>query len=308
MLLVLRRLKHSNTILGENSKGGDCPKTIRGENSTITDSEPRHHASTSLKAFSNFKSDTFHSDTSCTTAIDGSVRDLPTAPKLSDSLRRTFNNEQYRTTVATEDIVLYRVYGGASKKEGAFLTSEKPNDSMDIKMGLALKAEWKNSRENYCEVIVPKGSILHIGKAAPQITESGYVLPGGMDQIVISKEFVAEHPQAFGIPQELGLKTGYKEFEKKVQEIEAQIKKENKDFVEAILRETTTHTEALKEFTESFSSLADSINAYTEVCWLPKEDELPLAMAKADVFSSGLHTALISICLVAKVVKDKINE
>lgn len=278
----------------------------------------------------------------CTTAIDSSVQDLTTPMKLSPSLRKTFNNEQYRTAITTEDIVLYRIYGGSSRKEGTFLTSPKPTDRMSAKMGLALKAEWKNSRENYCEVIVPKGTIIHIGKAAPQISASGYILPGGMDQIVITKEFIAEHPQAFGVTQGLSFQTGYsefnkkaqaietqvdkdkkkqigngmetpvpsgyKKFEEKVREIESQIKKENDDFVKAVLHETIVNTDALKEFTENFSEFADSVSAYTEVCWLPNENELPLAMAKADVFSSGLQTALISICLVAKAVKDRISK
>lgn len=274
----------------------------------------------------------------CTTAIDSSVKDLSTPVKLSDSLRNTFHNKEYRTVVATEDIVLYRVYGGASKKEGAFLTSQKPTDKMDTKMGLALKAEWKNSRANYCEVIVPKGTILHIGKAAPQITPSGHVLPGGMEQIVVSKAFVSAHPEVFGTTQKLGFKTGYKEFELKAKKIEAQADKERKiglskqsaggagkryidpeKKIEKItnrkgrkahkrmLEKISWHLEGFTEFTDSFHELGQSVSSYTEVCWLPKENELQLAMTKADILSSGLNTALISICLVTKAIKDKIN-
>lgn len=278
----------------------------------------------------------------CTTDIDSSVKDLPTLAKLSHSLKETFANGKYRTVVAVEDITLYRVYGGASSREGTFLTSQKPADRIVAKMGLALKAEWKNSRENFSEVIVPKGTILHIGKAAPQITASGYVLPGGMDQIIINREYIKEHPEAFSAPQTLEFKTGYKEFEqkakaieaqavkekkppfgttgepaaklgykqfeKKVREIEDQIKKDEHDFLTAVLHDASVKNLALEEFTENFSDLSNSVAAYTEVCWLPKEHELPLAMAKADMLSSGLNTALISICLLAKAVKDKITK
>ena len=270
----------------------------------------------------------------CTTDIDNSVRDLPTPTKLSSSLQGTFDNGNYRTVVAVEDITLYRVYGGASSREGTFLTSQKPVDRMAVKMGLALKAEWKNSRENFCEVIIPKGTILHIGKAAPQITASGHVLPGGMDQIVITREYIRDHPEAFGAHQPLEFKTGYKEFERKAQAIEAQLSIHKKTISKPsaantkkryidpekiinmkgrkahkrMLKEMALKQKALEEFTESFQELGQSISAYTEVCWLPKENELPLAMAKADVFSSGFQTALISICLVAKAVKDRISK
>lgn len=244
----------------------------------------------------------------CSTEIDSSVKDLAVMENLNDFLRETFFNNQYRTVVTTEDIKLYRVYGGASKKEGTFLTSQMPMDRMDVKMGLALKADWKNSREDYCEVTIPKGTILNIGKAAPQITASGHILPGGMDQIILSKDFIVEDSGNFGLPKPLGYKTGYKEFEQKVKAIEKQIDDDDKKYVDSVLYETDIRQNALGELTENFINFADSTKAYTEICWLPKENELDLAMTKVDVFSAGFNTAIISICLLAAAIKDNIKK
>ena len=245
---------------------------------------------------------------SCATSIDSIVRDLPVRKKLHDSLKNTFHEGQYRTVVTMEDIKMYRVYGGASAKEGVFLTTQEPGDRLDAKMGLALKAEWKNSRQRITEVTIPKGTVLNIGTAAPQITASGHVLPGGMEQVVVSREFVANNPQAFGPSRELGFKTGYKEFEKIVQQIEAQRKKDDHDFVKDVLHEYTSRSGAWAELSDHVQALTESGKAYTEVCWLPKEHELPLAMAKADMVTSGLNTALISVCIVAEHVKRHIKK
>lgn len=239
----------------------------------------------------------------CRTGIDSSVRDLPVGAVLSDSLKSTFSNGQYRTVVAEQDIKLYRVFGGASGKEGTFLTSQRPTDRLDSKTGLALKAEWKNSRQQYCEVTIPKGTVMAIGTAAPQLTASGHVLPGGMDQIVIERNFAATHPQAFGPAKDLGFKTGYKNFEKKVRQVEAQRKKDDRDFVSAVLHNAKVRSEALNELADHVAELTESVQAHTEVCWLPKEHELPLAMAKADMLTNGLNTALLSVCLLAEAIK-----
>ena len=228
----------------------------------------------------------------CMTDIDSSVRDLPIRMNLSDSLKNSFHNGEYRTVIAQEEIKLYRVYGGGSDQRGTFLTTQAPTDRMDAKMGLALKAEWKNSRQQFCEVTIPKGTVMNIGKVAPQITASGHILPGGMDQVVVSREFSKLHPEAFGSPKDLGFKS----------------KKDDHAFVEKVLSEYTSRSKAWEELSEHVMELTESAKAYTEVCWLPKEHELPLAMAKADMLTSALNTALISVCLVAEHAKRHIKK
>lgn len=52
-------------------------------------------------------------------------------------------------------------------------------------MDSALLLEWKNSIEYEEEIVVPKGTVLQIGKVAPQVTKGGITLTGGVDQVVL---------------------------------------------------------------------------------------------------------------------------
>lgn len=241
----------------------------------------------------------------CTTQIDNSVKDLPTQIVLDDSLKKTFLDEKYRTVITLEDIKLYRVYGGKAKKEGTFLTSQIPTDRMETKMNLALRGDWKNSREYFCEVIIPKGTILNIGRTAPQVTASGQVLPGGIDQIIVSKKFINENPYAFGSSKNLRFKTGYKKHEQKVKEIEKQIDIDNKKFVASVLNETNIKQNAFEELTDNLNEFANSTKEYLEISLVPtKLEDLDLSMAKADILQAGFNTVVISIFLLAATIKD----
>ena len=141
-------------------------------------------------------------NTAAVTAIDSKVTQV-IQENLPQSIKSTFMDSQYRTVVATEDMTLFRVYGGHSGKQGIYLTTERPVDRIGSKYQSALLHEWKNTREYYCEVHIPKGTVLNIGKAAPQRTISGAILSGGGDQVVVSSEF-ARHPSNYGKEYPLG--------------------------------------------------------------------------------------------------------
>ena len=160
------------------------------------------------------------------------VEKEPLSKQDSDS----FLNGEYRTVVTTEDMILYRVYGGGSTKEGnpktdsVFLTSREPKDRIVEKMDSALTNKWQgeyikpdgrieknlpNTREYYCDVYIPKGTRMNIGKVAPQETSGGQTLKGGGEQIIAHKEglkFGKEHPVDFW--------GNYDIFESKAQKIE----------------------------------------------------------------------------------------
>lgn len=54
------------------------------------------------------------------------------------------------------------------------------------KIDSALLPEWKNTRQYETTIVVPKGTVLNIGKVAPQtIRQSGTVLEGGADQVLL---------------------------------------------------------------------------------------------------------------------------
>ncbi len=163
---------------------------------------------------------------------------------LTDEIADSFANSEYRSVVTNEDLTLYRVYGGGSTKRGnlngdyIFLSPTLPSDKMEEKMGSALSNRWQgplldedgkqkfdengsplkvlpNTREFYCEVYVPRGSILNIGRVQRQDTLGGQELPGGRIQVVVSKENLS-----FGEEKKLGFSTNYEEFEKKARKIE----------------------------------------------------------------------------------------
>jgi len=152
------------------------------------------------------------------TSIDKSVRDLP-LQELPENLKNTFRNGYYRTVETTEDLLLFRVYGGGAKKEGRFLTTQTPQDRLYAKVEMALLNQWKNSRIYYCEVEVPKGTVLNIGKVGEQLSLGNNILSGGSDQILVSLEF-ASCPQHYKEEHVLSYKDGYLNFEKIAKKIE----------------------------------------------------------------------------------------
>lgn len=161
-----------------------------------------------------------NNDVKITTAIDNSVIDIDRL-NLPDSVCCTFKDSCYRTVQTTEDITLYRVYGDGAEKQGCYLTTQIPKDRMDSKVNSALLAEWNNSRKYYCEVEVPKGTILNIGKVAEQKTASGDALIGGADQILVSPEFAADSTH-YKNEHTLDFTGNYHVFSEKAKKIENQ--------------------------------------------------------------------------------------
>lgn len=159
-----------------------------------------------------------NNDVRITTAIDNRVADIDKLD-LPENVCSTFKDSCYRTVETTEDITLYRVYGDGAEKQGCYLTTQIPKDRMDTKVNSALLAEWNNSRKYYCEVEVPKGTILNIGKVAEQKTASGNTLDGGADQILVSPEFAAD-PTHYKDEHPLNFTGNYLEFSEKAKELE----------------------------------------------------------------------------------------
>lgn len=159
------------------------------------------------------------------TAIESFVKEIEKQELEKDIPIESFKNEDYRTVVATNDITLYRVFSDEGHKCGRYLTTEIPKDRMASKLDSSLAPQWHNTREYYCEVNVPKGTVMQIGKVAEQKTLAGEKLPGGADQIVVSSAFSNEK-QHYGESKPLGFIDRYLEFEKKAQKIEDEAKSE----------------------------------------------------------------------------------
>ncbi len=104
---------------------------------------------------------------------------------MPESLAKTFKDGHYRTVVTNEDIVLYRSFGYKAKSNGGFATTSHIGSSIQAKIDLAILPEWKNSLQYEAEILVPKGTVLNIGRVGEQFTASGARLLGNADQVIL---------------------------------------------------------------------------------------------------------------------------
>ena len=111
---------------------------------------------------------------------------------LRENIANTFNGGTYTQKVLTEDNVMYRVSGGRTGQVGSYFSRTPQNGHLQSQLDLALNPEWGNTAENISKVVVPKGTTIYEGVAAPQdivdsIENTIGTLPGGGNQIYIPK-------------------------------------------------------------------------------------------------------------------------
>jgi RHS repeat-associated protein len=80
------------------------------------------------------------------------------------------------STTASDDLTMYRVWGGKAPQAGGWLTPVKPTSAAAARSSLALPAE--NTAEYFSTVTVPAGTRFQIGTAG-----SGFGQPGGGVQL-----------------------------------------------------------------------------------------------------------------------------
>ncbi|WP_231877694.1 MULTISPECIES: hypothetical protein [unclassified Erwinia] len=118
--------------------------------------------------------------------MEGKYREIEKSP-LPPSLASTFTNSEYKTVMTTQDITMYRVFGGTAKIDGSFVSTVSSGSRIQAKIDAALLPQWKNTRQFEATILVPKGTVLQLGEVAPQITKSGTILSGGADQIILPR-------------------------------------------------------------------------------------------------------------------------
>lgn len=111
---------------------------------------------------------------------------------MKPSVAETFTGGSYTKTVLNEDTTFYRVYGGDAKQVGSYMSRVPQNGGIQSQIDLALKPEWGNTTEYVTKVIVPKGTTIYEGTAAPQtlnetIGGTGQLIGGG-NQVYIPRE------------------------------------------------------------------------------------------------------------------------
>ncbi len=90
------------------------------------------------------------------------IREIEKAEIKNPDIVSSFKDSEYKTCIATDEIILYRVYGltpsgnAGAKQLGAFTTTEFAESRIDVKMRLALNPQWKNALYIEEKIIVPK--------------------------------------------------------------------------------------------------------------------------------------------------------
>ena len=107
-------------------------------------------------------------------------------PALSPDIAETFRSGSYTATTLSENTTFYRVYGGNAGKVGSYMSRTLQNGGMQSQIDLALNPLWGNTAEYVTEVVVPKGTTIYEGAAAPQDINGGAgQLLGGGNQVYI---------------------------------------------------------------------------------------------------------------------------
>lgn len=129
------------------------------------------------------------------TVLDDKVELLPTETNLPQQIKDSFLNREYKTVKTTKPFYLYRIYGQYRSKDGdtikgasemgAYASTEFAESTVEVKLRLALDPKWMSTRMYEAKILIPVGTILHIGIVAPVTTNGGTVLPGGAEQIVL---------------------------------------------------------------------------------------------------------------------------
>lgn len=127
------------------------------------------------------------------TILKGRVREIERQP-LSHQDQTSFLDGRYSTCITLEPLVFYRVYGliysgAGARPRGRFVTTEYAESKIDVKLRLALKQDWKNTRMVEARLLVPAGTVIQVGTVAPVTLDTGTVLPGGADQIMLPADW-----------------------------------------------------------------------------------------------------------------------
>ncbi len=107
-------------------------------------------------------------------------------------VENSFNGGTFTRKYLKEDTVMYRVHGGKAGKVGSYMSRTPQGGGLQSQLDLALNPSWGNTTEHVSKVVVPKGTKIYEGVAAPQniLDSRGNiigVLPGGGNQIYIPK-------------------------------------------------------------------------------------------------------------------------
>ena len=124
----------------------------------------------------------------------GSIKYSPINPcdEISREVAESFSGASFTKKILSEDTVMYRVSGGTAGEVGSYLSRTPQGGGLQSQLDLALNPAWGNTTENITKVVVPKGTSIYEGIAAPQNIYDSLnnvigTLPGGGNQVYIPK-------------------------------------------------------------------------------------------------------------------------
>jgi len=125
--------------------------------------------------------------TSGRATVTGSQTFSPANPgPLPSDAANSFSGATYRQTTLTQDTVFYRVHGGSAREAGRFMTRTPQGGGLQSQIDLALDPSWGNTAQHVTRVVVPRGTVIYEGTAAPQSIFGGAGrLIGGGNQVYI---------------------------------------------------------------------------------------------------------------------------
>ena len=101
----------------------------------------------------------------------------------------SFRSGTYTRKILTEETTFYRVYSSESNRIGPYMTRTPQNGGMQSQIDLALNPDWGNNALYVEKVVVPKGTTIYEGVAAPQTINGGAgSLIGGGNQVFIDRK------------------------------------------------------------------------------------------------------------------------
>ncbi len=175
-------------ISGEKPKTdvGEVKVTGAGSNNVVKDKMPTNNAVNKT----NVSEVEISSNINVTKEVlirDEGILYTPMNPgPLPKEIAETFTGGSYVKKVLKEETVFYRAYGGNGKEVGRYVTRIPQNGGIQTQIDLVLNPDWGNTTEYITKVVVPKGTIIYEGTAAPQIINGGAgMLLGGGNQIYI---------------------------------------------------------------------------------------------------------------------------
>ncbi len=101
----------------------------------------------------------------------------------------TFLGQKYSTYVLQRDTTMYRA-GNETRSLGEFFTLERPSSEIQVRIDSAVMPQWPEGGTSVIdtgyEVLVPNGTIIHVGEVAPQ----GDIFLGGTLQVLLEKPWL----------------------------------------------------------------------------------------------------------------------